>query len=455
MRNIILMLLMLCMIKINAQEKSILNPGTTFFLPSITSKLHSLEDRNTDRITDWKLTLIVISEKKTCVNIHSRDTSFVINLEANTARELEISTSYLFFDTIQGLGVFLEADNPINAYISLNNMKFSRSYRHFFSTLLLDENKFSSHKKNTYNFGVEKSFSSTNYSDRFFNSMEIVSLENDNQIEICFAGEVRNFVDCFQSMFSSNPFCGLVFPKNSCTVISLNRNERVAYMMGDKLENGIVSELRNSTVQSLNNKAFSIFIRSRPIHINLAGCLLIPRGHTIFNLNQNIPNKNWSSTYYIPPRPEYPYFDLSCYSNDTINYNFNGTSLVNRSAIDTSLYPTDMVVHADQPFALITGTGTNACDTSNTQNRHYFLSYPMVGPEHYYYRTCFAPFSYLDTIYNHYVVSLVVPTSGVNGVRHNGTTLNASLFTPFSADSTYSWANIEVDTGYQCIESDS
>ncbi|MCC5916179.1 MAG: IgGFc-binding protein, partial [Cryomorphaceae bacterium] len=448
MRNIILMLLMLCMIKINAQEKSILNPGTTFFLPSVTAK--ELFGQSTSvRFENWRYSITLISQKNTCVQIFGRDTSFVVQLSAFSPKNLEVPVNYLVFDTIQDNGLKILSDYPINIYLGYSfKDEASLGWRHSYSIYPI-ANSGSESIIYPYNFGLEKSIppNSNSSADRFIISFEVVSHENNNEVEICFTGETRPSIDCFFSIWSNNPWCNLIFPPDTCIHFILNKSDRIAYAMGDKLENFSVKELRNSTIISKNNKPLSLFSRSRSAPNNLHPCF---RNSDImrYNLIQNLHSKNWSKTYYIPPRPEYPYFNLTCFSKDTLNYSLNG-SLVHSPIIDTAFYPQEMVVKADSPFSLLTGTGPFLCDSLIFQNRRSFLSYPMVGPEHYYHRTCFAPFSHLDTIYNHYVVSLVVPTLGINGVRHNGTTLNASLFTPFSADSTYSWANIEVDTGYQ------
>ncbi|MCC5917166.1 MAG: gliding motility-associated C-terminal domain-containing protein [Cryomorphaceae bacterium] len=452
MRNLMLAICVLCSGVCLAQEKRVLEPGTTFFLPSIAATIYV-----GTRPYDYDLSISIVTEEKACVKIYGKDTIAILGIDSFSNLEVSIPTNFLFFDSLYQTGLYIESDVPVNVYAAYIDKKSALGIINRLSLYVLNQNAFS-HQKNApfhpVNIGRATSLPniSNNASDRFIIAQEIISHEDDNEIEVCFKGNVKDRLGCFSNGFSL-PECEPTHLAGTCTLINLNKNQRIGFMMGEKIEDRNFRELRYSTAHSLNKKGFSLYTRANAGLLNLEGCVT-QSTVGVHNTHQVMPENHWSNTYYLPPRPEHVAFLLTCFSLDTLDYLINGNP--ERGAnIDTAFYAQDMVIKANQPFGAVTGTGATRCDSLYNQNNRNFISHPIVGPEEYYHRTCFAPFTELDTVYNHYMVNLVVPTAGIAGVRHKGVNIDPALFTPFRADSTYSWATIEIDTGYQCIESDS
>ncbi|MCC5918593.1 MAG: gliding motility-associated C-terminal domain-containing protein [Cryomorphaceae bacterium] len=453
MRNLILSVCILCSGVCFAQEKSVLEPGTTFFLPSISATIYP-----GTRGYEIDLSISITTEEKACVKIYGRDTIAFLEIDSFSYTEAFIPTNFLFFDSLYQSGVYIESDVPINVYASYVEKNTILGSLHRFSLSVINQNVFSNQKHSPFhpvNIGRTTSLPNLNHaSDRFIIAQEIISHEDDNEIEVCFKGNVKDRLGCWSSPMSSHPECIPTHLAGTCTIVNLDKNQRIGFMMGEKIENKNFRELRYSTAQSLNQKGFSLYTRANAGLLNLEGCVTHSHLSPFYNTHQVIPENYWSNKYYLPPRPEHVVFLLTCFSTDTLEYSLNGDTLTS-AIIDTAFYAQDLVIKANQPFGSITGTGANRCNTLPSHNERNFISHPLVDPEDYYHRTCFAPFKELDTVYNHYMVNIVIPTSGIGGIRHKGVNIAPTLFNPFRADPSYSWATIEIDTGYQFIESDS
>ncbi len=67
-------------------------------------------------------------------------------------------------------------------------------------------------------------------------------------------------------------------------------------------------------------------------------------------------------------------------------------------------------------------------------------------------RSMFATIDEPDTL-NNYILGVTMPTMGVSQFTLNGATVNSNLFHPFTADSSWSWANIPLQKGKHIAES--
>ncbi|MCC5917093.1 MAG: hypothetical protein JJU02_07175, partial [Cryomorphaceae bacterium] len=401
MRNLMLAFCVLCSGVCLAQEKRVLEPGTTFFLPSISATLF----RGTGPF-EPDLSISITTEEKACVKIYGRDTIAFLEIDSFSCAEAFIPSNYLFFDSLYQSGTYIESDVPVNVYVAYINKNSPLGYNNRLSFSAINQHVLNTQKNlsfNPINIGRTTTLPHSTLSDVFIIAQEIISHENENEIEVCFKGNVEHRLDCFNTIMSSWPGCGPTHLAGTCTVINMNKNQRIGFMMGEKIEDRNFRELRYSTTQSLNQKGFSLYTRNNAGLLNLEGCVT-QSAPTAFNTHQVMPENHWSNTYYLPPRPEHVAFLLTCFSLDTLEYLINGNP--ERGAnIDTAFYAQDMVIKANQPFGAVTGTGYTNCDTLNSQHHPHFISHPIVGPEEYYHRTCFAPFTELDTVYNHYMVN--------------------------------------------------
>lgn len=139
--------------------------------------------------------------------------------------------------------------------------------------------------------------------------------------------------------------------------------------------------------------------------------------------------------------------------HDDTQLEFNGQfglTLDSLQILDT-LIAGPIEIHASNPILSYIASTPDRTTNSNWGSP---FSVSLNSTNEFINESIFKTFDEPD-IHNHYMLSIVTPTAGVSNLQIDGAPITASAFSPFTANPSMSWVNIEVSPGVHKVKSSS
>ncbi len=394
--------------------------------------------------------ILLVSEYSTCVTISIDDLNFIkqINMIPFKRYFVALPSNFPKYTLEKEISrsISIKGNSPLSAYYGIN-FGLGADLPDSITTVNFTEAQTLIGRNNLGKYYI------ANHSDSEVNSKRhnnetiaittLISIQNNNSL---------NFRLKTNTYLSANDLnFGIVsILRDSMNIINLDALDIFTFI---STVHNILSEdrLTGSSFASTNNKKFALF--TTPVDNTCFNNILFG-GAVRFLFEQQKPVSYFGTEYHVAPLQNW------CCNL----YSFVATKDSTVVEIDgQAVWLLDSLDHIDTSFTgpaffksnyPISGYLSGCSSIGDNQNPLSPFSVTLSSDKELIKRSLFTTLTEPDTG-NHYVVGLVTQTKNTGLLTLDSLPLTGVSFTPFIADSAWSWANFEVDTGVHILQSDS